>query len=111
MGRNFLIYHKGYKEQILSWNINPVDFLISWLLKFSSYRDIIVDLGCGEAKIALKFYKNKVISFDIFALNNSVIISDLEILPCISGTIDFAIVSLSLMKENYLLFLKEIHKY
>jgi ribosomal RNA-processing protein 8 len=57
----FEIYHQGFRSQIKSWPVNPVDTIIKDL---KDTRLIVADLGCGDAKIALNL-TTKVHSFDL----------------------------------------------
>lgn len=52
-----------------------MDLIINWL---SKQKDIltVVDLGCGDAKIAQTMKKHKVHSFDLVAANEFVQVAD-----------------------------------
>ncbi|CEP16564.1 hypothetical protein [Parasitella parasitica] len=102
-------YHEGFRHQVESWPVNPVDVIISQLKKLPK-GTIIADLGCGDAMIAQTLAKQKVLSFDLVAKNDFVTACDITKLPLEANTVDVAVFSLSLMGTNYLDFLKEAHR-
>ncbi|CAG8449505.1 10507_t:CDS:2 [Diversispora eburnea] len=101
-------YHEGFRSVVKSWPTNPVDILINYLNQ--KPKDwIVADLGCGEGKIAQKT-SNKVLSFDLVAKNDMIIVSDIAKLPIPNSFFDITIFCLSLMGTNYIEFLKEAHR-
>ncbi|KAK4510269.1 uncharacterized protein ATC70_004699 [Mucor velutinosus] len=102
-------YHEGFRHQVESWPVNPVDVIISQLKKLPK-DTVIADLGCGDAMIAQSLTKQKVLSFDLIAKNDLVTACDITKLPLEANSVDVAVFSLSLMGTNYLDFLKEAHR-
>ncbi|RCH83981.1 25S rRNA (adenine645-N1)-methyltransferase [Rhizopus stolonifer] len=102
-------YHEGFRHQVESWPVNPVDVVIEQL-KTLPKNTVIADLGCGDAMIAQTLKKQKVLSFDLIAKNELVTACDISKLPLEANSIDVAVFSLSLMGTNYLDFLKEAHR-
>ncbi|GAN03473.1 conserved hypothetical protein [Mucor ambiguus] len=102
-------YHEGFRHQVESWPVNPVDVIINQLKKLPK-DTIIADLGCGDAMIAQSLTKQKVLSFDLIAKNDLVTACDITKLPLEANSVDVAVFSLSLMGTNYLDFLKEAHR-
>lgn len=63
-------YHEGFRTQVKSWPVNPVDAVYRWILsvyKKRSLKDnskrnsqlVVADFGCGDAKLAQKLLKIK----------------------------------------------------
>ena len=64
-------YHEGFRTQVKSWPVNPVDLVYKWILSFhnkhtntndSENQQIgfrIADFGCGDAKLAEKLLAYK----------------------------------------------------
>ncbi|KAG2207350.1 hypothetical protein INT47_006824 [Mucor saturninus] len=102
-------YHEGFRHQVESWPVNPVDVIIDQL-KSLPKGTLIADLGCGDAMIAQSLTKQTVLSFDLIAKNDLVTACDITKLPLEANSIDVAVFSLSLMGTNYLDFLKEAHR-
>lgn len=58
-------YHEGFRTQVKSWPVNPVDSVYKWIL--SVYRQKkstlngsqlrVADFGCGDAKLAEKLFQ------------------------------------------------------
>ncbi|KAI0564808.1 Ribosomal RNA processing protein [Gracilaria domingensis] len=105
----FDVYHAGYSEQVKQWPNNPLDDIIKYL---SSRKEAlkIVDLGCGEARLAKAMSHQKVHSFDLVASNEKVHACDISNLPLQDEYADVAVFCLSLMGTNYGDFLKEAHR-
>ncbi|KAI8381571.1 methyltransferase-domain-containing protein [Radiomyces spectabilis] len=102
-------YHEGFRHQVESWPVNPVNVIVSQLEKLPK-DTVIADLGCGDAAIAATLTKQKVLSFDLVAKNENVIACDIAKLPIPGNFVDVAVFSLSLMGTNYIQFLKEAHR-
>ncbi|EGC32432.1 hypothetical protein DICPUDRAFT_9102, partial [Dictyostelium purpureum] len=100
-------YHSGFKSQVQSWPINPLDIIIEEL-KSIKQRKKIADLGCGEAQLAEKLGKqHEVQSFDLVAVNERVTACDVSNLPLKDESIDITVFCLSLMGTNFMDFLNE----
>ncbi|WBW71502.1 rRNA methyltransferase Rrp8 [Schizosaccharomyces osmophilus] len=112
----FEVYHAGFRHQIENWPENPVDVFIRFLKERydKKKRPVnVVDLGCGEAKIAATFEASKHIqvqSFDLVSANKFIVASDISNLPLEDGSVDIAIFCLSLMGTNWQSFLQEAHR-
>ena len=86
--------------------------------------DKIADFGCGDAKIARHFDKNrdknlndnsnnysiKVVSFDLIALNKYVTECDISNVPLEDESMDMVVFCLSLMGTNFHEYLIEAHR-
>ncbi|CAB4437057.1 unnamed protein product [Rhizophagus irregularis] len=101
-------YHDGFRSVVESWPVNPVDLIVLYL-KQKSEEIIVADLGCGEGKIGLEA-PNKVLSFDLVAKHDKVIVCDIAKLPIPDSFFDIVIFCLSLMGTNYVEFLKEAYR-
>ncbi|KAL0232955.1 hypothetical protein GEMRC1_011702 [Eukaryota sp. GEM-RC1] len=99
------LYHKGFEEQVKSWPVNPVDKLIEKLSHLSE-TSVLVDMGCGNARIA-ESISCTVHSFDIHPLNPTVVRADISNVPLSSGVADVVVFCLSLMGSNIIDFITE----
>lgn len=70
-------YHQGFRHQVESWPVNPVDVIIKQLSKLPA-GTVVADLGCGDAKIAHTLKKQKVLSFDMVSKNDKVVACDIS---------------------------------
>ncbi|KAA8594158.1 ribosomal RNA-processing protein 8 [Etheostoma spectabile] len=104
----FGIYHRGYTAQVQRWPSNPVDAIISYIIKKPSSL-VVADFGCGDCKIA-RSVKNKVHSFDLAAACELVTVSDMANVPLRDGSVDIAVFCLSLMGTNLADFLAEANR-
>lgn len=104
----FEIYHKGYREQAAQWPCNPLDSIIDWIKKDHKGK-VIVDMGCGDAKLAASL-SNTVHSFDLVAANDSVIACNMANVPLPDASADIVVFCLSLMGTNINEFLAEAHR-
>jgi len=102
------VYHDGFRSQVESWSINPVEFFIEEL-KDLPKKLIVADFGCGEATLA-KSVPQTVHSFDLVAVNENVIACDMARVPLSSKSVDIAIFCLSLMGTNITDYLKEAYR-
>lgn len=59
----------------------------------------IADFGCGDAKLAMTVEQN-IHSFDLVAVNESVVACDMSSVPLEDGSVDVAVFCLSLMGTN-----------
>ncbi|KAM9990201.1 hypothetical protein ACTFIY_006243 [Dictyostelium cf. discoideum] len=103
-------YHSGFKSQVESWPINPLDLMIDDLSSIKQ-RKRIADLGCGEAKLAERLqHKHTIQSFDLVAVNDRVTACDISNLPLKNESIDIAVFCLSLMGTNFIDFIIEAER-
>jgi len=107
--KHFQAYHKGFSDQVQTWEVNPVDAIIDWINTIGAKTDVIADLGCGEAKIAEKV-KQTVHSFDFVALKDHVTVADMANVPLENASVDLAVMCLSLMGTNYTDFIREANR-
>ena len=70
-------YHEGFRHQVESWPVNPVDVIIDQLRRLPK-STVIADLGCGDAMIAQTLKNHKVLSFDLIAKNDFVTACDIS---------------------------------
>lgn len=102
----FIEYHEGYAKQVEQWPVNPLDTIIDYI---QSHKEIqkIVDMGCGEAKLALECKDRFVESFDLHKINERVKVANISNVPVQKGWADCVVFCLSLMGTDFHLFLKE----
>ncbi|KAL6927001.1 hypothetical protein ACO0SA_004087 [Hanseniaspora valbyensis] len=127
-------YHKGFREQVTTWPINPLDVMIKNLTSRTMNRNynapgglpaidrtcVVADMGCGEAELALQvndfFQKNEkklrgkkidIHSFDLAKHNERITVADIKNVPMEDNSCCVVIFSLSLMGVNFLDFVKE----
>ncbi|VDM73251.1 unnamed protein product [Strongylus vulgaris] len=106
----FRCYHSGFAEQVKKWPTHPLDIIIKWL-KMQPKQRIVLDLGCGDAKIAgVVGDVHKVHSFDLVAVNDKVTACDMAHLPMEDDSADIAIFCLSLMGTNLTDYIKEARR-
>lgn len=66
----FSQYHEGFRTQVKSWPVNPVDVVYRWILSVNRNRGskkdtkrnsqlVVADFGCGDATLAQKLLKIK----------------------------------------------------
>ncbi|CAD6196882.1 unnamed protein product [Caenorhabditis auriculariae] len=109
--QSFQCYHKGFADQTKKWPIDPVKELIRWLNGGVSDGSVILDLGCGEAKIAAAVgHRYKVRSFDLLSINERVEACDMAHLPVEESSADVCIFCLSLMGTNLQDYIKEAYR-
>ena len=126
----FVQYHEGFRHQVESWPMNPVDVIVRWLAdKYKSSNKnnnskksqcVVADFGCGDAQLAkdlLKVEKHpdgesrfKVHSFDLVAPNDLVTACDMANVPLKDKTVDVCVFCLSLMGTNLADFIREAHR-
>ncbi|KAI4155804.1 MAG: hypothetical protein LQ340_000756 [Diploschistes diacapsis] len=76
----------------------------------------IVDLGCGEAKLAQRLQvsaaklKLVITSYDLAAPNSFVTVADIRSLPLADASVDVAIFCLALMGTNWIEFIEEAYR-
>lgn len=121
-------YHRGYRQQLVQWPMNPNQIITEALLgdkrgRFLANKAksmpgyippswVIADMGCGDATIAaaLKPKQYTVHSFDFCAVNENVTIADSSNVPLEANTVDICIFSLSLMATDYFQNLLEAYR-
>lgn len=109
---DFSHYHVGFREQTKSWPINPVDVLIRRLEGRLEAGQMIVDMGCGEARIASALQGKPVTvhSYDLVAVNQFVTVASMTNVPLKDESMDIVIFCLSLMNTDYMVALSEAHR-
>ncbi|XP_040570181.1 uncharacterized protein [Lepeophtheirus salmonis] len=106
----FQIYHQGYANQINKWPIDPLDCIVSSMMR-KSESAVVVDMGCGEARLArLLPSQYRVHSFDFIALNTHVTPCDMSKTPLVSSSVDVVVFCLSLMGTNLKDYLREANR-
>jgi ribosomal RNA-processing protein 8 len=93
------------------WPDQPLDDIIDYLRKRSSNL-VIVDMGCGDARLArtLKSTHPNIYSFDLFALNEYVQVCDIAHTTLKANSVDIVVFCLSLMGTNLTDFIHEAHR-
>ncbi|KAJ8914605.1 hypothetical protein NQ315_017310 [Exocentrus adspersus] len=104
----FIAYHEGYRQQVKSWPLNPLDIVISGINRMPKNL-VIADFGCGEAKLA-RCVEQKVHSFDLLALNDMVVACDMANVPLKDSCVDVGVFCLSLMGTNLRDYLLEANR-
>lgn len=100
-------YHNGFREQTKSWPVNPVDIFIRRLeekVRYTKKEIIVVDMGCGEAKIAhtlASVSRLTVHSYDLVAINPLIKVANMTAVPLTTSSTDLVIFCLSLMNTDY----------
>ena len=94
----FHSYHQGYQHQAAQWPLDPLNCLMTEILRQDSGL-VIADLGCGEARLA-RSVPNTVHSFDLVAANDSVTVADIANLPLQDKSVNMVVFCLSLMGTN-----------
>lgn len=110
----FQDYHLGFRYQVSSWPVNPIDIMIS-SLKSTLGKECLVlaDMGCGEAGIAKSFVKEsetnllKIHSFDLVKANEFITPCNILKTPLPDNSCDIVIFCLSLMGVEYMDFIRE----
>lgn len=105
-------YHKGFRQQVNQWPINPLSLIIKSLERFLEKRIdlVIADFGCGEAELAETLKDCKVHSFDLFASNERVTACDMAKTKLASESVDVAVFCLSLMGSSNSRYIQEANR-
>ena len=114
-------YHEGFRHQVESWPINPVNVIVKWLASSYSGKErecVVADFGCGDAALAKKLLavktdgacRFKVNSFDLVACCDLVTACDMSKVPLPNKSVDVAVFCLSLMGTNLADFIREAHR-
>jgi len=101
----FSAYHQGFQQQANAWPCDPLDRIISACQHLPD-QHIVVDMGCGEARLA-RSITNKVHSFDLVAMAPGVVECDMSRVPLKNSSVQVVVFSLSLMGTNIKDFLAE----
>ncbi|CAG9859360.1 unnamed protein product [Phyllotreta striolata] len=104
----FKSYHEGYRNQVKSWPVNPLDLIIEKIKKLPK-TNVIADFGCGDARLS-KSVVQKVHSFDLVATDDSVVACDMSKVPLENNSVDVAVFCLSLMGTNLRDYLFEANR-
>lgn len=106
----FKCYHNGFAEQVKKWPNHPLASIIKWL-KSKPAGSVVLDMGCGEAKLAASLSDvHKVHSFDLVAVNDFVTACDMAHLPIEASSADIVVFCLSLMGTNLSDYIKETRR-
>lgn len=108
-------YHEGFRHQVESWPVNPVDVIVRWLSKKHGKSTCsVADFGCGDAQLAkdlLRINPNSTVhSFDLVAPNDLVTACDMANVPLKDKSVDVCVFCLSLMGTNLADFIREAHR-
>ena len=132
-------YHEGFRTQVKSWPVNPVDVIYKWIISQerngkkcndvsrNGKKIVVADFGCGaEAKLARRLLSRnesksgkkgkvlcpfKVHSFDLVANGNDLITPcDMAHVPLKDESVDIAVFVLALMGTNIPDFIREAHR-
>ncbi len=131
-------YHEGFRTQVKSWPVNPIDVIHKWIISYyqKSKKEMeeknrqqlrIADFGCGDAKLAEKLvaFRSKsntkkgkgqtcpfkVHSFDLVSNGNKLITPcDMSNVPLKNGSVDVGVFVLALMGTNIADFIREAHR-
>jgi ribosomal RNA-processing protein 8 len=112
-------YHEGFRHQVESWPVNPVDVIVRWLSsKYQKSQCDVADFGCGDAQLANDLLKIKrkgetpftVHSFDLVSPNKLVTACDMANVPLKNKSVDVCVFCLSLMGTNLADFIREAHR-
>jgi ribosomal RNA-processing protein 8 len=115
----FVQYHEGFRHQVESWPMNPVDVIVRWIAnKYNKSEYVVADFGCGDAQLARDLLKVKhqgesrftVHSFDLVAPNELVTACDMANVPLKAKSVDVCVFCLSLMGTNLADFIREAHR-
>ena len=105
----FEVYHEGFRSQAAHWPMRPVQAIADWLRATLPTNKVVADLGCGDAELAATV-PHKVHSFDLVAVNPSVVACDIAHVPLGSASVHVCVFSLALMGVNFARFLTEAHR-
>ena len=103
-------YHKQREISKSKWDEDPVDIIANEINERND-NNIIIDMGCGLAKLSTLIKKpNKVISIDHYSENPDVIQCDMKHTPLNDNETDITVFCLSLWGTNYLDYIKEAYR-
>ncbi|XP_072390956.1 uncharacterized protein [Diabrotica undecimpunctata] len=104
----FNAYHDGYRKQVKTWPLNPLDIIVNTIKKMPRTH-VVADFGCGDARLS-KSVIQKVHSFDLVAVDESVVACDMANVPLENNSVDVAVYCLSLMGTNLRDYLTEANR-
>lgn len=104
----FLLYHRGFQNQVKKWPLQPVD-RIARDLRQRPASLVVADFGCGDCRLASSI-RNRVHCFDLASLDPRVTVCDMAQVPLEEESIDVAVFCLSLMGTNIRDFLEEANR-
>lgn len=104
----FLLYHRGFQNQVKKWPLQPVD-RIARDLRQRPASLVVADFGCGDCRLASSI-RNRVHCFDLASLDPRVTVCDMAQVPLEDESIDVAVFCLSLMGTNIRDFLEEANR-
>ncbi|XP_055279461.1 ribosomal RNA-processing protein 8 [Moschus berezovskii] len=104
----FLLYHRGFQNQVKKWPLQPVD-CIARDLRQRPASLVVADFGCGDCRLASSI-RNPVHCFDLASLDPRVTVCDMAQVPLEDESIDVAVFCLSLMGTNIRDFLQEANR-
>ncbi|KAM3958214.1 uncharacterized protein ACR2FA_007767 [Aphomia sociella] len=104
----FQTYHQGYQLQVKKWPVNPLDVIVTRILKMPKSHTV-VDMGCGEAALS-KRVPQTVRSFDLVAAAPGVEVCDIAHTPLLSCSTDVAVYCLALMGTDLTQYLLEANR-
>ncbi|CAJ1934527.1 unnamed protein product [Cylindrotheca closterium] len=121
-------YHEGFRHQVASWPVNPVDVIVRWIVnRYSSQIEnqhrnkksqvAVADFGCGDAQLAKDLMKRhpdafQIHSFDLVSHNNPELVTacDMANVPLKDKSVDVVVFCLALMGTNLADFIREAHR-
>ncbi|XP_057604563.1 ribosomal RNA-processing protein 8 isoform X2 [Hippopotamus amphibius kiboko] len=104
----FLLYHRGFQNQVKKWPLQPVD-RIARDLRQQPASLVVADFGCGDCRLASSI-RNPVYCFDLASLDPRVTVCDMAQVPLEDESVDVAVFCLSLMGTNIRDFLEEANR-
>ncbi|KAM6157524.1 ribosomal RNA-processing protein 8 [Rhynchocyon petersi] len=104
----FLLYHRGFQNQVKKWPLQPVDRIIKDLRQRPASL-VVADFGCGDCRLASGI-RNTVHCFDLASLDPRVTVCDMAQVPLEDESVDVAVFCLSLMGTNIRDFLEEANR-
>jgi SAM-dependent methyltransferase len=113
-------YHEGFRHQVESWPVNPLDVIVRGLATNVNKKKscVVADFGCGDAQLAKELLDIKsqgkcpfkVHSFDLVSPNELVTACDMADIPLEDKSVDVCVFCLSLMGTNLADFIREAHR-
>ena len=106
-------YHTGFRQQVQRWPSHPLDLIIAHLQSLTTPHTI-VDMGCGDARIAATLLasssatpRHTIHSFDLVPHSHHVTPCNIAATPLPPHTADTLVYCLSLMPTDYRAVLSE----
>eukprot|EP00477_Mikrocytos_mackini_P002144 GAHX01002350.1.p1 GENE.GAHX01002350.1~~GAHX01002350.1.p1 ORF type:complete len:215 (+),score=41.02 GAHX01002350.1:55-699(+) len=104
---HFALYHSGYSKQVTKWPKNPLDTICGYIKKFHPDTGVVIDMGCGEAKLCEALPSHTFHNYDLVAINDKVTVCNIKKTPLDDKSADCVVFCLSLMGKDYYKFLIE----